>query len=275
MCDLWHLFSKKGSGRGAAPENSIKIIIVPWTLKITGAVKNAATSKNVDLLGNRKVFESRKIGLKLTCRCSTHSTFVIYVFHPQFSILAPKSLRHPLRPVKPPHIRRGKREIGGRPRQRIRPHRYPAHQIARSQHDIPLPHLSIHPKAKHVIRPHRTRADHRIRHPRQNEQRDAVRRHRIAENISGKTHVAQMRDAPPPSGSAGDVAFNCHTCAVPMFGKFVTLIVTAAFVVACLLITITVKAPSLDRVAAKVETLSGFGPIAATLVSPKPDLFPS
>src|SRR6185295_5640736 len=69
--------------------------------------------------------------------------------------------------------------------------------------------------------------------------------------------------------SAGEVDFNCHTCAVPRFGKLVRLIATAALVVACLLSTITVSAPSPARTAAKVDTRSGFGPVAETLVSPK------
>ena len=43
----------------------------------------------------------------------------------------------------------------------------------------------------------------------------------------------------------------------------------------CLLITSTVSAASGERTAANVETLSGFGPAALTLVSPKPDLLPS
>ena len=37
----------------------------------------------------------------------------------------------------------------------------------------------------------------------------------------------------------------------------------------------SVSAPSDERTAAKVETLSGFGPVALTLVSPKVDLLPS
>src|SRR5258705_6541183 len=62
---------------------------------------------------------------------------------------------------------------------------------------------------------------------------------------------------------------SCHTWAVPLERKFERFIVTVAVAVGCLLISIAVSAPSDDRKAAKVETLSGLGPVADTLVSPK------
>ena len=43
----------------------------------------------------------------------------------------------------------------------------------------------------------------------------------------------------------------------------------------CLLITMIVRALSVERTAAKAETLSGLGTVALTLVSPNVDLFPS
>ena len=43
----------------------------------------------------------------------------------------------------------------------------------------------------------------------------------------------------------------------------------------CLLITMTVKAPSDDRTLANADTVSGFGTDADTLVSPNVDLLPS
>src|SRR5262245_60328164 len=68
---------------------------------------------------------------------------------------------------------------------------------------------------------------------------------------------------------------SCQRCATPLERKLVRLMVADALAVSCLLISMTVSAPSLERAAAKQATLSGFGTVAETLVSPKPDLLPS
>ena len=68
---------------------------------------------------------------------------------------------------------------------------------------------------------------------------------------------------------------SCHTWLVPAGRKLVRLMVAIALAVSCLLITISVSAPSEVRVAPKVETVSGFGPLALILVSPKVELLPS
>ena len=68
---------------------------------------------------------------------------------------------------------------------------------------------------------------------------------------------------------------SCHTSALLPGRKLARLIVAEIGAASCLLITMTVIAPSLERIAAKVETLSGLGPEAETLVSPKVDLAPS
>src|SRR6516162_3947559 len=65
---------------------------------------------------------------------------------------------------------------------------------------------------------------------------------------------------------------SCQTCAVFAGRKFVKFNSTGVVLVNCLLITIAVSAPSLERSAANAETLSGFGTVALTLVSPKVDL---
>src|ERR1039458_8432901 len=67
-------------------------------------------------------------------------------------------------------------------------------------------------------------------------------------------------------------AVSCQTWAEPAWVKLVRLIVGRAPAVSCLLITMMVRAPSEERSAAKMETLSGFGPVALTLISPKPAL---
>ncbi len=66
----------------------------------------------------------------------------------------------------------------------------------------------------------------------------------------------------------------CQTWAVPDVEKFARLTVTGVLP-CCLLITITVKAPSDVLTEAKAERLSGLVTLAATLVSPKVDLLPS
>ena len=68
---------------------------------------------------------------------------------------------------------------------------------------------------------------------------------------------------------------SCHTWAESPAEKFVRFIVSAALNVNCLLMTITVKAPSDERTAANSDTSSGFGPPAKTLMSPKVDLLAS
>ena len=68
---------------------------------------------------------------------------------------------------------------------------------------------------------------------------------------------------------------SCQTCAVPRGGKLARLTVAGVLPDRSLLITITVSAPSAVRCAAKAETASGFGAVAATLVSPNVDLLPS
>src|ERR1700741_3047901 len=74
------------------------------------------------------------------------------------------------------------------------------------------------------------------------------------------------------------IVFNggsCHTCALPLCGKFAILKLAGVLPERYLLMTMMVSAPSADRSAAKTETLSGFGPVAATLLSPNVDLLPS
>ena len=53
--------------------------------------------------------------------------------------------------------------------------------------------------------------------------------------------------------------------------KLARLTVTGVLADRYLLTTMTVSAPSAERTAAKAETVSGFGDVAATLVSPKVD----
>ena len=68
---------------------------------------------------------------------------------------------------------------------------------------------------------------------------------------------------------------NCQTCPLPLSNRLVTLMMATAAAVSCLLITKMVSTPSDERNEAKVETPSGFGPVALTLVSPKPEPLPS
>jgi hypothetical protein len=67
----------------------------------------------------------------------------------------------------------------------------------------------------------------------------------------------------------------CHASAAANGEKFVIARVMGVLPLSALLMTITVSAASVDRMAAKVERLSGLGAIAETLVSPKVILFPS
>src|SRR6185503_4909398 len=60
--------------------------------------------------------------------------------------------------------------------------------------------------------------------------------------------------------------------ALGLAAKFDRLMVTGVEPDKYLLMTISVRAPSDDRWAAKAATLSGLGPVAATEVSPKADL---
>ena len=72
------------------------------------------------------------------------------------------------------------------------------------------------------------------------------------------------------------VDVSCQTWAVPAITKFARFTVSAELVCNCLLITITVNAPSEERMAAKEETRSTFVETPSeTLVSPKVDLLPS
>jgi hypothetical protein len=70
---------------------------------------------------------------------------------------------------------------------------------------------------------------------------------------------------------------SCQTCAADPGLKpaMATLTAAAGLPASCLLITMTVRAPSEDRVAAKAATVSASGALASTLVSPKVDLAPS
>src|SRR5215813_2632374 len=68
---------------------------------------------------------------------------------------------------------------------------------------------------------------------------------------------------------------SCQTCAVPAEAKCARLTVMDVWLERNLLTTMTVSAPSEVLCAAKADTLSGFGPPAATLISPKVDLLPS
>src|SRR5436190_1591267 len=68
-------------------------------------------------------------------------------------------------------------------------------------------------------------------------------------------------------------AVSCHGCAVPPLAKLARFTVTVVEPERTLFTSTSVRAPSLARVAAKAERLSGFGAAAETLVSPKADLF--
>jgi len=67
----------------------------------------------------------------------------------------------------------------------------------------------------------------------------------------------------------------CQTFADPPALKFAMLRLTGVVPVSVLLITMIVSAPSLLRMEAKLDRLSGLITVAPTLVSPKVDLFPS
>lgn len=67
---------------------------------------------------------------------------------------------------------------------------------------------------------------------------------------------------------------NCQACDVLLPLKLAILTLTCVPVVA-LLTTITVKALSVERTAANDERLSGFGTVAETPMSPKPEFCPS
>ena len=66
----------------------------------------------------------------------------------------------------------------------------------------------------------------------------------------------------------------CQACAVAFAVKPAKFTVTGVLP-CCLLITITVSAPSVPRTAANAERLSGFATAAETLVSPNVELLPS
>ena len=66
----------------------------------------------------------------------------------------------------------------------------------------------------------------------------------------------------------------CQACAAAPDEKLAKFTVTGVLP-CCLLITITVSAPSEARTAANVERLSGFATVAETLVSPKVEFLPS
>ena len=68
---------------------------------------------------------------------------------------------------------------------------------------------------------------------------------------------------------------NCHTWAEPDGVKLARLTVTGVVPLNTLLITITVIAPSDDRIAANADRLSGLAVDAETLVSPNPEFLPS
>ena len=68
---------------------------------------------------------------------------------------------------------------------------------------------------------------------------------------------------------------SCQACAMPCAAKLATLSVTGVVPESTLLTTITVSAPSVERTAAKAESTSGLGTLAATLVLPKPERLPS
>jgi hypothetical protein len=71
-------------------------------------------------------------------------------------------------------------------------------------------------------------------------------------------------------------AVSCHACAGDPAEKFARFTVTGVEPESTFEITITVSAPSVDRSAAKTDTLSGFAvEIARTLVSPNPERLPS
>src|SRR4051812_18767447 len=84
-----------------------------------------------------------------------------------------------------------------------------------------------------------------------------------------------VNDVPEKLASARcAIAFadvNCHAWAMPRCATPERLIVTGVEPLSALLMTITVSAPSAVRTAAKAESVSGFGTVAATLVSPKVD----
>jgi hypothetical protein len=70
-------------------------------------------------------------------------------------------------------------------------------------------------------------------------------------------------------------AVSCQICAVPRCANVESAIVAVEPADNCLLMTMTVRAPSADRSAAKADTTSGLAVVAATLVSPNADLLPS
>ena len=71
-----------------------------------------------------------------------------------------------------------------------------------------------------------------------------------------------------------DAELICQACAVPEVEKFARLSVTGVLP-CCLLINITVNAPSDWRSDANADRLSGLATFASTLVSPKVESFPS
>ena len=68
---------------------------------------------------------------------------------------------------------------------------------------------------------------------------------------------------------------NCQTWAGPLAVKLARLTETGVVSLSCLQTTMTVRAPSLARWAAKAETWSGLTTLVETLVSPNVLLLPS
>jgi hypothetical protein len=70
-------------------------------------------------------------------------------------------------------------------------------------------------------------------------------------------------------------AFSCQTWAIVPAAKFARLTVVDVVPLSAFETTMTVSAPSLARSAAKAAITSGFGPEAATDVSPNAERLPS
>src|SRR5258706_5203452 len=90
---------------------------------------------------------------------------------------------------------------------------------------------------------------------------------------AGTVSVKALVDTSPTRVIAPPAS--CQRCAAAPAVKFATLIVAAAVPFSALLTIMIVNAPSVERTAAKAATLSGSGPVAATLTSPNADFAPS
>ncbi len=81
--------------------------------------------------------------------------------------------------------------------------------------------------------------------------------------------------ATSPSRVIALAEVSCQACAALPAAKLLSVMENGAATPTCLLMTMTVRAPSEERTAANDETRSGFGTASETLTSPKPDFCPS